>query len=203
MTQKNVWLPEYNADDFSVEDNVLLADSFYQFRRLDVIHKSFSGETVKIRRDLFCRPNAVAVLLYDATLDKVVLIEQFRIGALDHPRSPWLLELIAGIIEPGESIEEVAKRESFEESGVEVNTLQHICKFTPSPGGAQEYIDLFCATIDSTKASGIHGLAVEGEDIKVHVFSAQQAFDMLRTGEIDNAPAIIALQWLQLNKQNL
>lgn len=200
MTSKKPWAATLGKADFEVVEDKLLADSFYQLRELQVRHKSFEGKDITISRDLFKRPDAVAVLLYDEKLDVVVMVEQFRIGALANPGGPWLLELVAGIVEPGESIQEVASRECFEEAGLKLNSLEHIYKFSPSPGGSEEYIDLFCARVDASRAGGIHGLAAEGEDIKVHVFDAQVAIDMLKTGEIVNSFSIIALQWLALER---
>jgi ADP-ribose pyrophosphatase len=197
-TRKDSWVAEYSNEDFEVTSKRLLAQSFFKFEEFNVKHKTFEGECITIQRDLLYKPNSVAVLLFDAKLKSIVLIEQFRIGAIDHPRSPWLLELVAGLVEPGESIEDVAKRETIEESGLVVDSLEHICKFSPSPGGVREYIDLYCAHVDASTAGGVHGLKGEGEDIKVHVFSLDTTLAMLGCGEIDNAPAIIALQWLQL-----
>lgn len=202
MDDNKVWKAAF-TDDFSVVKDELLADSFYQLRELTVRYKTFAGDEIEITRDLFKRPNAVAVLLYDAAQDAVVLIEQFRIGVLSDPQGPWLLELVAGLVEPGESIEEVAVRECYEESGLAVQSLQHLYKFSPSPGGCEEYVDLFCAIVDSSEAGGLHGLASEGEDIKVHVFDALAAIDMLNTGQINNSFLIIALQWLSLNRESL
>jgi len=202
-TKKGHWQPQFDNQDVILEDDKLLTQGFYQYRQMTVTHRSFNGEKITVKRDLLWRPNAVAVLLYDALADKVVMIEQFRIGTYDHPSSPWLLELVAGIVEPGESLVEVARRETLEESGLQIGQLQHIYKFTPSPGGVREYIDLFCASVNAEQALGLHGLADEGEDIKVHVFDTQRAFSMLKDGSIDNAPAIIALQWLQLHRQDL
>ena len=204
MSDKNdPWQPQFDNRDINLEEDKLLAQGFYQYRQLTVTHRSFSGEKITVKRDLLYKPNAVAVLLYDALEDKVVLIEQFRIGTYDHPRSPWLLELVAGIVEPQESLAEVARRECLEEAGLQIGQLQHIYKFSPSPGGVREYIDLFCASVNAEQALGLHGLAEEGEDIKVHVFDSQLAFSMLQSGQIDNAPAIIGLQWLQLHRGEL
>ncbi len=197
------WQPQFNRQDVEVLDDLLIAESFYQLRELNVRHRSFGGESISVKRDLIDKPNVVAVLLYDAARDTVVMVEQFRIGALGQSKSPWLLEVVAGIVEPNENIESVAARECFEETGLKIQGLEHIYKFTPSPGGVREYIDLFCANIDSTIAGGVYGLAEEGEDIKVHVLPAAVAFSMLKSGEIDNAIAIIALQWLQLNSQKI
>ncbi len=200
---KKYWNPVFTKADFEIEKDTVICQSFYQMREVVLNHQRFEGGSVQLKRDLFWRPDAVCVLLYDPKVEKVVLIEQFRIGTIDHPRSPWLLELVAGLVEEGESAADVAYRESIEEAGAKVLDLAHISRFTPSPGGVREYIDLFCACVDSTHIGGVHGLAEEGEDIKVHLFPVEDAFAMLKTGEVDNAPAIIALQWLQLNKESL
>lgn len=200
---KTHWSPQFDGRDFSIETDELICNSFYQMREVTVKHKRFQGGEISITRDLFWRPDAVCVLLYDALEDCVVLIEQFRIGTLDHPRSPWQLELVAGLVEPGETPEDVAHRECQEEAGAEVLALESICRFTPSPGGVREYVDLFCARVDSRVISGVHGLEEEGEDIKVHRFSAEAACNMVSTGEMDNAVGIIALQWLQMHRPRL
>ena len=194
------WSPAFSIADFEVEEDTVICDSFYQMREIKLRHKRFKGGGIEITRDLFWRPNAVCVLLYDPKREVVVLIEQFRIGTIDHPRSPWLLELVAGLVEPGETIEEVARRESIEEAGAEILQLEHISRFTPSPGGAREYVDLYCGCVNSDGLGGVHGLEGEGEDIKVHLFPVDVAVAMLKTGDVDNAAAIIAIQWLQLNK---
>jgi ADP-ribose pyrophosphatase len=197
------WTPKFSAADAIIEKDDVICDSFYQMRRVTIRHQRFEGGDVAITRDLFWRPDAVCVLLFDPLKDSVVLIEQFRVGTIDHPKSPWLLELVAGLVEPGETPEEVAYREAIEEAGASLLALEKITRFTPSPGGAREYIDLYCGCVDSQKISGVHGLESEGEDILVHHFSSEQVFRMVQTGDVDNAPAIIAIQWLQLNRARL
>ena len=203
MVDKKEWKAAYGKNDFAVLKDEVLADSFYQLREVTVRHKTFSGDEITIKRDLFKRPSAVGVLLYDVTLDAVVLVEQFRIGALVEPQGPWLLEIVAGIVEPCEEIAEVATRECYEESGLHVQTLEHLFTFSPSPGGSEENVDLFCALVDARNAGGVHGLATEGEDIKVHVLDALEALAMLNKGQISNSFTIIALQWLALNRARL
>ncbi|MGY8870650.1 MAG: NUDIX domain-containing protein [Pseudomonadales bacterium] len=193
------WNPAFNAANYEIKEDTVICESFYQMREVKLRHQRFEGGQIELTRDLFWRPDAVCVLLYDPIRDVVVLIEQFRIGTIDHPRSPWLLELVAGLVEPGETIEEVARRESLEEAGAKIGRLEHICRFTPSPGGAREYVDLYCGCVNSDGIGGVHGLEGEGEDIKVHLFPVTTAVAMLKTGDVDNAAAIIAIQWLQLN----
>ena len=136
----------------------------------------------------------------------MILVEQVRIGAAYHPeshRSPWLLELIAGMVEKGEKPEEVALRESEEEAGIQVKNLTHCLSVWDSPGGTVERIHLFAGEVDSSQAKGIHGLAEENEDIRVQVVKREQAYQWMCEGKIDNGIAVIGLQWLQLNYAQL
>lgn len=197
------WKPTFSQKDFSLEKQETLYNGFFKMYKLHLSHKSFSGEKISIQRELFYRDDAVCVLLYDAENDSVVLVEQFRVGAYDSPEGPWLLELIAGIVEPGETPEDVARRESQEEAGTDIGEIVPIIRFVPSSGGTREYIDLLCAQVNSEGVEGIHGLADEGEDIQVHTLLADDAFALVKSGKINNAPAIIALQWLQINREEL
>ncbi len=153
-----------------------------------------------LTRELFERGHAAAVLPYDPVLDQVVLTEQFRIGALQAERGPWLLEIVAGIIEEGETPEAVVRRESIEEIDCPVGELVSICDYHVSPGGTSERIHLFCGRVDASQAGGIHGMADEGEDIRVVTISADDAIARMQAGEIVSAAPIIALQWLMMNR---
>ncbi len=197
------WTPQLDHSNVKITETSMAYDGFFKMQKLRIEHASFTGEKVEVTRELFLRDDAVCVLLYDADRDRVVMIEQFRVGALDHPRSPWLLELVAGIVEPGETPEQVARREAIEEADAMLGEVVPITRYMVSPGGSREYIELLCAQVNSDGLGGIHGLAEEGEDIKVHHFASDELFAMVADGRIDNAPSIIALQWLQLNREKL
>jgi len=154
----------------------------------------------EISRELFVRHDAVCVLPYDAKRDEVVLIEQFRVGALGKVDNPWLIELVAGLIDKDEQPEEVAHREAEEEAGLTFSALWPITKYFPSPGGSDEYVHLYLGRCESAGAGGLHGLEEEGEDIRVRVWALDDALQAVRDGRIFNAPTIIALQWLALNR---
>ncbi len=196
------WSPAFDRRDVEIEQDLTVFDGYFKMHRLTLRHRRFAGGEVRITRELFRRGQAVCVLLYDPDADSLVLIEQFRVGALDAP-SPWLLELVAGIVEEGESAEDVAGRESLEEAGVAIHDIRPVTRFVPSPGACDEWIELLYARVDSRQADGIHGLPDEGEDIKVHVLPAAEAFALVRTGRICNGPTIIGLQWLELNRARL
>jgi ADP-ribose pyrophosphatase len=143
------------------------------------------------------------VLPYDPALDSVVFIEQFRIGAFAAGRPPWLLEIVAGIIEVGETAESVVRREALEEAGCDVHELVPIADYLVSPGGTSETVVIFCGRVDASRVGGIHGKAEEHEDINVVVVPFAEARKRLDQGAVDNAAALIALQWLALNRDQL
>lgn len=161
------------------------------------------GMSAELTREVFERGHAVAVILYDPDADAVVMVEQFRIGAYSAGMPAWELECVAGIVEAGESPEDVARRESVEEAGVTVGDLVPIARYLSSPGGSSETVELFCARVDSRGAGGIHGLPEEGEDIKVVVLPYADLERKVFGAEIRNAMTLIAAQWLMLNRAEL
>lgn len=179
-------------------------DGYFKIIRYRLVHSLFAGgDSPELSREIFERGHAVAVLPYDPRRDEVVLIEQFRPGALGVDPDPWLIETIAGIVETGEDIEDVAKREAMEEAGLELTEIEAVTRFFASPGGSTETVDLFFARVDAAEVGGHFGLADEGEDIKVHVIPFEQARTWLDEGRIKVATTIIALQWLILNRDRL
>lgn len=175
---------------------------FFNVNLCHLRHQTYQGGEVEISRELFDRGDAVGVLLYDPAKDKVVLIEQFRVGAINE-ENPWMLETVAGMVESGESVTDVAQRECKEEAGVNVHTFEPIHSFYSSPGACSEKIYLLCGLVDSEQAVGFHGLEHEGEDIKVMVVNYDEVHDLMATGKICAAIPLIALQWLQLNRERL
>ena len=187
--------------DVEILEKTVCYKGFFRIDRYRLRHRLFNGGwSPPITRELFERGHAAAVLPYDPLRNEVVLIEQFRIGAMDTPDGPWLLEIVAGIIEADEITEDVVKRESVEETNCNISDLIPLYDYLASPGGMTERIALFCGRTDTTLAGGIHGAIDEGEDIKVHVVTLETALQLLVSGKINSASAIIALQWLALNR---
>jgi ADP-ribose pyrophosphatase len=196
----------FSQDDCKIIAKESLHDGFFKVDRFDIQHQLFTGGRSGIfSRELFERGEAAAVLLYDPQKDVVILTEQFRIGAAfdSNASSPWLLEVVAGMVEDGEHAEEVAIREAQEEAGCIIQDLIPISSYWSSPGGTSEKIHLYCALLDSKDVGGIHGLEHEQEDILVRLFPFEQAYDGIASGEINNAATIIALQWLKLNQSQV
>jgi len=190
--------------EFKILNKEAMHAGFFRLNKYQIQHTLFSGGWSEVlTRELFERGNCVAVLLYDPNKDKVVIIEQFRLGPIDEPENAWMLEIVAGIIDAGETAEQVAYRETEEEAGCVVKKMHYINEFYTSPGGASEKISLFYGEVNADDIGGLHGLAHEHEDILVKTVDFEVAYQMIQDGRIESAIPIIAIQWLALNKHNL
>lgn len=177
---------------------------YFRVDRYRLRHGKFDGGwSDEMTREIFERGHAAAVLLYDPQRDQVVLIEQFRLGAYAAGMEPWLIEIVAGIIDPNETAEGVAQREAEEEAGCRVSAMAPIGRYLATPGGSSETVAIFCGRVDSSNAGGIFGLDHEQEDIRVLSISRQEALEKLAEGGITNLIAVVALQWLALNYTEL
>lgn len=197
-------IQQFSQQDLIIDREETVYQGHFQLKKIYFRHKLFSGGiSGEVVRELLIKGAAAAVIAYDPIRDNVVLVEQVRIGAYDphSEASPWLVELIAGMVDSNETPEQVAIRESQEEAGLEVNNLEHALSLWDSPGGTVERLHLFLALVDSHKVGGVYGLAEENEDILVHVVSREQAYQWVEQGKIDNVIAVVGLQWLQLNYQ--
>ncbi|MFA0441175.1 ADP-ribose diphosphatase [Vibrio sp. 10N.286.49.C2] len=193
----------YTSKDVEIISKQTVFSGFFEMVLYRFKHRLFDGGwSSEIQREMLVRGGAAALLPYDAHRDEVVLIEQIRVGALEHD-SPWQTEIIAGIVDKQESVEELVQREAVEEAGVNVDRLTKVTSYYPSSGGCSEKIAVFVGQVDSSTASGVHGLKSEGEDIRVKVVPRTQAYQMIASGEIENGASIIALQWLELNYAQL
>ncbi|QUJ67874.1 ADP-ribose diphosphatase [Photobacterium sp. GJ3] len=194
----------FGQSDVEVTAETVLYQGFFRLKAFQFRHRLFAGGwSPSLNREMLDRGHAAALLPYDPVRDEVVLIEQFRIGALAGDCQPWQLEIVAGMIEPGETAEAVVSREAVEEAGVTVDQMTFITRYLSSSGGCSETLSVYAGCVDGRLAQGIHGLEDEGEDIRVHVVSREQAYAWVVSGKIENAASIIALQWLQLHYQQL
>ncbi len=187
---------------FEIVNKETAFSGFFKVNEITLKHTLYKGGwSEPLKREVFERGNCVAVLLYDPNRDEVVIIEQIRAGALKlGPEHAWLLEIVAGAVEEGETAEEVAYREAIEESGCEIETLIKVNDFFTSPGGTSELLTLFCGKVDTTNVGGIHGLVHEHEDIAVTALPFNEVYQMMEDGKILSAIPIIAIQWLKINR---
>lgn len=204
MTKSQPNIQQYSSKDVQILEKKPLYQGFFRMVKYVFKHKLFDGGwSEAIEREIFERGHAVAVLPYDPVLDEFVMIEQVRIGAITTSSSPWLLEVVAGIIDKGQTPEQVCCREAQEEAGLHIQKLHKALSYLSSPGGTTERLHVYVGLVDATEAQGIHGLEDESEDILVHRVPTALAYEWLSQGKIDNAASLIALQWFALNKQQV
>jgi ADP-ribose pyrophosphatase len=169
-------------------------------------HRRFDGGmSPTLTREVFVVGDAVTVLPYDPVRDRVLLIEQFRMGPFGRGDPlPWQLEAIAGRIDPGESPEDAARREAVEEAGLVLGTLEPVAQYYPTPGAVAEYLYSYVALCDlADGVAGVFGAAEEAEDIKGHLVSFDRLIEVMAAGEITNAPLLLTVLWLQRERARL
>ena len=197
--------PQFSAGDVEILERETPFQGFFRVDRLTLRHRLFRGGwSAPLKRELFMRRDAAAALPYDPQRGEILLVEQFRVGALEWRDSPWCLEMIAGIADKdGESAEDLIRREAIEEAGVTLTDMQQIAHYMPSPGGSNERLRIFVARADLTNAGGVFGHQGEGEDIRAFTVSVDDIPALLSSGRLDNAASIIALQWMLLHRSSL
>mgnify|MGYP006435186307 FL=1 len=194
-----------NRDDVKLDESEILHDGFFRMEHFLFRHRLFGGGwSPQLSREILVRNPVAAVIPYDPVRDEIVLIEQFRGGVYAAgDKNSWSVEIVAGIIEPGETAADMAIREAKEESGCTMSEVEKILDFYPSPGGCSEVVALYWGRVSTEGVGGIHGVAEEGEDIRVFVETTDEAMRQISTGVINSSIGIIAVQWLALNRDEL
>lgn len=189
----------YNNKDFEIYSREYLYKGFIQIEKVSIRHQLFNQTeyTALIHRELIHRKEAAGVLIYNDQQQRFALIEQFRIGAIDDEVSPWQLEIIAGVLDGDESPESCIRRESLEESGCQIDELEHVFSFYPSAGACDEIFHLYVAQAELPEQGGIFGMPDEGENIQLHIINYADLDELLKSRQLRNAPVIMALQWLK------
>ncbi|HEX2528295.1 MAG TPA: NUDIX domain-containing protein [Geminicoccus sp.] len=173
---------------------------FFRAEALKIRHECFSGGEVECARELWFQRRAVAVLPYDPRHDRVLLVEQFRTGAMEHPEGPWVLEAVAGMVDGDDGLEETARRETMEEAGLNLWQLEEVGVFLSSPGCTTERVHTFIGLADLPAEGSVFGLQQESEDILTHILSFDQAMAGLENRRILGVTALVGLQALALRR---
>ena len=194
---------QLTRNDVEIFDVTTAYDGFFKLNLYDLRHRRFDGSwSRRHQREVFERGPTAAILLYDPGRDSVVVVEQMRTPALNDPDGPWLLEIVAGIVGPGESAESVVRREAEEEAGVTVGAIIPLFDSLLSPGGCTERISMFVGIVESDGAGGVYGLDHEDEDIRAVVWPFETALAEIG-GKVVTAPAMMCLQWSAMNRDQL
>lgn len=195
------WVPFKQANAVKVLSKTQVYQGYHRVWSYTVQYPTFDGGmSLPVVREIIERPHAVAAILYHVATSSIILIEQCRVSLLAQSEdSPWLLEVVAGLIDPGESEVEALQRESSEEAGCELQHWQRIATYFPTPGAVSEQIALYAAEVRALPTQRLHGVLEEAEDICVHIFTVSEALALLEAGQAKNATTLIALQWLALH----
>ena len=197
-------MKQFSKDDVQIESKDSLYKGFLSVNQYTLKHKLFAGGWgPSITRELMERGDAVVVIPYDPITQELVVLEQFRMGAMKNEYGPWLLEFVAGMFDGDETPEQVAHRELFEETGLRAKQLVKALSYYSSPGGTDERLTIYIAEVDASQAAELAGVESEHEDIRVHVKPFESVIEWLEQGRINNAASVIGLQWLQLHINKL
>lgn len=203
----NLFKHRFDRKNVTVHKKERVFKQYFAIDAYDISYSRFDGKESNVfRREVFERDaDAVAILAYDIKTDEIALIEQFRIGALNDSDSPWLIEIVAGMIDGEERPEVSAIRELKEEIGVCIteDKLYRICEEYATPGGASEKTTVFIANVDLSVLKDHGGLDSEGEDIRVFKAPLSEAYEQIKLGRIKNAVTILAIQYLLLEKEKV
>lgn len=181
-------------------------EGFFLTKTYDLQYPSFDGgHSDVVAREVFVATDAAIILPYDPVRDRVLLVEQFRMGPFGRgDPKPWVLEPVAGRVDPNESPEATARRECEEEARLTLTGLEHVSSHYCSPGCSTEVFHCYVGLCDLPDiATGQGGLASEHEDIRTHVLSFEDALDLTRTGEANIGPLVLLLLWLQRERERL
>ncbi|MGE3320028.1 MAG: NUDIX domain-containing protein [Candidatus Berkiella sp.] len=194
------WSPAWQQQDVEIKQKNLVHDGFFKMKELHLRHRCFSGEwSPWLVREQIMRQDAAAILLVDLEQEALILVEQLRVGLIEErAHSPWMLEIVAGLLEDGEDPKETIRREALEEAHCIVGPLHHIAEFYNSPGGFAEKTTLFCANVLQRNVQEKGGVQEEHEDIRIHTLPIQEVLLAFAKGELlSSASTVIALQWLK------
>jgi nudix-type nucleoside diphosphatase (YffH/AdpP family) len=190
----------------SIEQKRYILDDFFKIEEAYLRFEQFNGKmSPLVRRLSLERGDSVAVLIFNHNTGKLIMVSQFRYPTYQYKHG-WTLEIIAGMVDPGEKPEETVRRELEEEIGMKIDELEHISTFYPSPGGSSERIYLYYSEVSGSgaKYKQTGGLIGHGEDVKAMEITLEEAQAKIVSGEIVDAKTIIAIYWLEnrLSKKN-
>ncbi len=195
-----------SADRVDVVSREASHEGHFLTQTFELRHPGFRGGMSDIlRREVFVATDAAIVLPYDPLRDRVLLVEQFRMGPFGRGDPyPWVLEPVAGRVDAGETPDACARRECVEEAHLTLHGIEHVSSHYCTPGCSTEMFHCYVGLCDLPElARGLGGLETENEDIRTHVLSFEAGMDLVRTGEANIGPMILLFLWLERERARL
>jgi GDP-mannose pyrophosphatase NudK len=186
----------YTMAQIKISKTELLSDKKFPLKNYTYEKPDANGQIQEHKTEVYFRPDAAAVLLYDEQAEKFLLTRQFRLPSyLNQNTSGYLTEVCAGLIDDGETPEQTIIREAEEELGCKVVDPQYVGAYYTSAGGITEYLHLFMAPYNSKVERGKGGgLPEEGEDIEILEMDFAEVRDLLNNQKLNDAKTVMLLQ---------
>ena len=184
-------------------DKETLSDKKFPLKNIKFQLFGKNGKAINKTNEIYFRPDAIAILLYDEQRQKFMLTRQFRLATfLNSNDTGYLVEVCAGLIDEGETPEQTAIREAEEETGIHIKpeSLEKVAEGYSSAGASTELVHLFKAayTLDDKQSEG-GGLEAEGEEVELIEMDFAEAREKLKNQEFRDMKTILLLQDYFLN----
>ena len=191
---------------YEIREQTTVFENFLKVERFNLKIQRFDGSwTTPFERHVATNASGLAIvaLPYDPVEDKLIFVEQFRMGWMIRETNAWSLEAVAGLLEPNSTAEETVYREVLEETGLTPSTLKDMGSFIPSGGSLTEKLFCYIVKVAAPLHGSEHGLATEHENIRLHVLPADEAIRLLDSGQINDLKTAYMLQWFARHKEAL
>lgn len=187
-------------DKIHIKNSQLLSDNYYILKKYSIEYIHDNGKKEIHQREVYDRGNGAVILLYHPEKKSVILTKQFRIPTyVNGNKNGILIEACAGQLDE-EDPEACIIRETQEETGYHIKNARKVFESYMSPGVMTEILYFFIAEYDKNmKKSKGGGLDEEGEEIEVVELDFDQAYSMIKTGEIKDSKTIMLLQYAKIN----
>jgi nudix-type nucleoside diphosphatase (YffH/AdpP family) len=188
-------------DRVAIEAEETLSENWHRLSKLRFTFRRRDGSTQTLEREVYRNGRGAAVLPFDPRRGTVLLTRQFRIAAHLNGDPAWLVEACAGVVEDDRSPEDTVRREAEQETGYRLRALREAFVLYASPGACAEKLHLFLAEYGpGDREGGGGGLREEGEEIEVIETPLEEAWAMVRRGDIMDAKTVLLLQLLLLSR---
>ena len=180
--------------------NEIISENYFPLRKVKYELEKKDGKVETLTREVYESANGATVLLFNKQKRTVVLTKQFRIPTyINKNPNGMMLETCAGIVEENEDPKDGIIREIEEETGYKINNPQKLFELYSTPGSVAEKIHYYVAEYNEKQKIGEGGgLEEESEDIEVLELPFEEAFIMIRNGEIKDAKTVILLQYAKI-----
>ena len=189
-----------NNPKVKIKQTDLLSNNHYLLNNVTFDFLRKDGVWITQKREVYDRGNGAAILLYNSQQKTIILTRQFRLPAyLNGNETGMMIEVCAGLLDQDHP-EQCIIRETEEETGYSIKSVEKIMQTYMSPGAITEILHLFLGEYDaSMKVNEGGGLEHEQEEIEVIEMPFEEAYNKIATGEIKDAKTIILLQYAKIN----